>query len=348
MLVIPGLHFPEKYLPHLLAAQAAPPEGARKTDRTAAPIQVKLLKRKKRAGAETAYYVQLTCRPTEVPVVTDPRLGAIGVDINADHLAVTESDRYGNWIRSESLGYQLKNLTSDQTEAVLGDYVAAIVAMAKEARKPLVIEELDFRKKKNTLREEGRGYARMLSSFAYSKFAAMIKSRAYSEGVQLIAVNPAFSSIIGAYKFYGLKITTHEKAALALARRALRFSERPKHLHNTRRPPAPSLEVERMAGGAPKGIKPRTRQRHVWSIWGRHAKAIRQNFVRGRTQPKLSKAFATRNTKHPLVARVAARVMNLGNAGRDKNISQGSQASGDAARPTTQPISDHDQVWTSS
>ena len=34
----------------------------------------------------------------DIPVVTDRRRGAIGVDLNADHLAVAETDASGNWL----------------------------------------------------------------------------------------------------------------------------------------------------------------------------------------------------------------------------------------------------------
>ena len=39
----------------------------------------------------------------DVPVVTDQRRGAIGVDLNADHLAVTETDPSGNPVYSFSV-----------------------------------------------------------------------------------------------------------------------------------------------------------------------------------------------------------------------------------------------------
>ena len=38
-----------------------------------------------------------------VPVLTNRRLGAIGVDVNVDHLAVSEADASGNWLRSFSV-----------------------------------------------------------------------------------------------------------------------------------------------------------------------------------------------------------------------------------------------------
>ena len=67
----------------------------------------------------------------------------------------------------------------------------------------------------------------MLSSFAYGKVRAYFLSRGYREGVEIVAVNPAYSSVVGRVKFmerYGL--TVHQAAALVLARRYLGCSER--------------------------------------------------------------------------------------------------------------------------
>ena len=36
----------------------------------------------------------------DVPVVTDQSRGAIGVDLNADHLAVCETDASGNYVNA--------------------------------------------------------------------------------------------------------------------------------------------------------------------------------------------------------------------------------------------------------
>ena len=41
-----------------------------------------------------------TTQMMEVPVVTDRRRGAVGVDLNADHLAVAETDASGNCINA--------------------------------------------------------------------------------------------------------------------------------------------------------------------------------------------------------------------------------------------------------
>ena len=80
-----------------------------------------------------------------------------------------------------------------------------------------MVEKLDFRQKKAVLEGESRKYSRMLSGFSYGKVKAYFLSRGYREGVEIIEVNPAYSSVVGRVKFmerYGL--TVHQAAALVL------------------------------------------------------------------------------------------------------------------------------------
>ena len=113
----------------------------------------------------------------DVPVVTDRRRGAIGVDLNADHLAVAETDASGNYVNAFSVPLVTYGKTQHQAEAAIGDAVACVVAYAREVGKPIVIERLDFRQKKSALEGESRRYSRMLSSFSYGKVKAYFLSR---------------------------------------------------------------------------------------------------------------------------------------------------------------------------
>ena len=171
--------------------------------------------------------VFVTTQVAAVPVVTDRARGAIGVDLNADHLAVSETDGDGNWLKSWRVRLVTYGKSQRQAQALIGDAVAGIVAYAREAGKSIVMEKLDFRQKRSVLEGESRRYSRMLSSFSYGKVKACFLSRGYRQGVEVQQVNPACSSVIGRVKFmerYGLSV--HQAAALALARRLLGCSER--------------------------------------------------------------------------------------------------------------------------
>ena len=196
----------------------------------------------------------------DVPVVTDRGRGAIGVDLNADHLAVCETDASGNYINAFSVPLVTYGKTIHQAEALTGDAVARVVTYAREAGKPIVIERLDFQHKKAALEGESRRYSRMLSSFSYGKIKAYFLSRGHREGVEVHQVNPAFSSIIGRVKFmerYGLSV--HQAAGLVLARRLLGCSER-----IPRQRVCPVGNGVRVTFFAPA----RKRVKHVWTHWG--------------------------------------------------------------------------------
>ena len=196
----------------------------------------------------------------DVPVVTDRRRGAIGVDLNADHFAVADTDASGNCINAWRVPLVTYGKNTNQAEALIGDAVASVVRYAREAGKPIVIERLDFRQKKAALEGESRKYSRMLSSFSYGKIKAYFISRGYREGVEVHQVNPAFSSMIGRVKFmerYGLSV--HQAAALVLARRSLGCSER-----IPRRWVCPIGNGVQVAFTVPV----RKRVKHVWTYWG--------------------------------------------------------------------------------
>ena len=196
----------------------------------------------------------------DVEVTTDRRLGVIGIDLNADHLAVAETDASGNYLNAWRAPLVTYGKNTHQAEAPIGNAVATVVQYAKEAGKPIVIEKLDFRQKKAALEGEPPRYSRMLSSFSYGKIKAYFLSRGYREGVEVNQVNPAYSSVIGRVKFmerYGLSV--HQAAALVLARRLLRCSER-----IPRRRVCPAGNSVHVAFTVPA----RKRVKHVWTYWG--------------------------------------------------------------------------------
>ena len=207
----------------------------------------------------------------DVPVATDRRRGTIGVDLNADHLAVAETDASGNYVNAWRVPLVTYGKSQSQAEALIGDAVASVVQYAKEVGKPIVIEKLDFRQKKAALEGESCKYSRMLSSFSYGKVKAYFVSRGYRQGVEVHQVNPAYSSVIGRVKFmerYGL--TVHQAAALVLARRLLGCSER-----IPRRWVCPVGNGIHVAFTVPA----RKRVKHVWTYWGAISGQLRPALV---------------------------------------------------------------------
>ena len=254
----------------------------------------------KRDGKGWRVFASVKHQP--VAVVTDRRLGALGVDVNVDHLAVSETDFSGNWLRSWTVPLVTYGKSKKQAEALIGDAVAQVVVLAREAGKPLVIEDLDFSKKKDELEGESPGRSRMLSSFAYGKIKAYFLSRGYREGVEVREANPAYSSVIGRVLFterFGLSVD--QAAALVLARRSQGCSER---IPRQRGLPAGKCGHGAFAvlsgdGGrfelrVPDGhgghidlcVPVRRRAKHVWTQWGVISGRLKKALAERRRQAK--------------------------------------------------------------
>jgi IS605 OrfB family transposase len=193
--------------------------------------------------------------------VTCAELGSIGVDINADHLAVAEVDRFGNCIKYKTIPLVLYGKDARQTKALIQEAAKEVICWCQDAKKPLVLEKLSFQEKKQTLREEKSAkQARMLSSFAYNSIIQTMQARGFRFGVEVNQVNPAYTSIIGQCKFakkYGL--TIHESAALTIARRFQGASEKlPRHLDKI---------PDGKGGHVTLSLPVRNRGKHVWTSW---------------------------------------------------------------------------------
>lgn len=200
--------------------------------------------------------------------VSQQGCGVIGIDLNTDHIAYVETDRFGNPVRRKIYSWPSYGKSKNQLKAITGDLCKAIVERAKETKKPLVIEKLDFHKKKFSLTEKGNGQlARLLSGFAYGLFFAFLLGRAFKEGVTIHHVNPAFTSLIGRVNYakrYGLSI--HLAAALCIARRYQEFSEAPCSSEG---------EIPDGKGGHVAFVLPaRNRTKHVWHFWGQVMKKM--------------------------------------------------------------------------
>ena len=170
-------------------------------------------------------FVSTAVMPT--PTFSDVRLGAIGVDFNVGFVAVNETDRFGNIIASQDIAMATVGRSKHATQTAISAAVKTIIAIARQAQKPISIEFLDFAKKKAQLSYASPGCQRMLSSFAYTRFAQTIGARAHDSGIEVVEVGAAYRSKIGRQKYarrYGLSV--HRAAAFVLARRAQRFPDR--------------------------------------------------------------------------------------------------------------------------
>jgi IS605 OrfB family transposase len=97
----------------------------------------------------------------------------------------------------------------------IGDAVKALMAYATRVKKPVVLEDLDFKKKKRALREsDNPAYKRMLSAFAYQQIRSLIDACCRDAGIETRLINPAYTSVQGRVRY------ARPRALLGIRRRA--------------------------------------------------------------------------------------------------------------------------------
>ena len=203
------------------------------------------------------WYLHTHVELPDIPTITSFTNGAIGIDLNVNNIAWAYCDSEGNLKDQGQISIELENKSSGQATHILSLAIAQILDKATRYECPIVIEKLDFSRKKTRLREHSVRYAKMLSQFSYSKFASLVHSKAKLAAIQVISVNPAYSSLIGMVKFmslYGLNSGT--AASLVLARRGLRLSERLPRVCNAL-------------------VQPVDCNKHVWTYWARILKQLK-------------------------------------------------------------------------
>lgn len=165
-------------------------------------------------------------RTIDQPYITDIKNGCIGIDLNEHHLAVTEVDSNGGKVGTEDLFFHKNkshDISSRQTRTALEEAIKVVIAKAIATRKPVAIEELDFKvSKANLIKGFNQTFNRTVSSMITARFLVVLKARCIENGVELKIVKAAYTSMIGRMKFANqFKFNIHAAAAMAIARRGM-------------------------------------------------------------------------------------------------------------------------------
>jgi transposase, IS605 OrfB family, central region len=175
------------------------------------------------------FYAQVSWEEkTAQPVITKA-CGVMGIDINAYpfHLALAYVSTDGNLEKFERIDLrEMEGKTQNQREHIAWRIARQVVERALENGKAIVVEDLQ----KVPKGRRGDGLAKLrrkLHRWAYRSVLEKIEVYARRMGVQLIKVNPAYTSIIGKLKYSPmLGIDKDVAGAYVIARRGLGFEEK--------------------------------------------------------------------------------------------------------------------------
>jgi IS605 OrfB family transposase len=154
--------------------------------------------------------------------------GVIAIDTNASpiHLAVAEVSKTGELVSYQTISLHnllgLSQNSKDQQEWILAHQ---IVDLAIQKNKAIAVENL--KKLKKGTRGDGKATLRKrLHQWNAKKFLQKLKRVAVLKGVEIVEVNPAYTSVIGMLKYAPqLNIDKDIAGAYVIGRRALGFKE---------------------------------------------------------------------------------------------------------------------------
>jgi IS605 OrfB family transposase len=150
--------------------------------------------------------------------------GAIGVDTNPDGFAVAEVDGEGNLMGHTFLSCdRIRFASTDKRTNDVRLLALEVVEAATAARKPIVLEQLNFKSRKKAWKK----FNRMASNFLHRRMIEAVRRAAEARGIPVVEVNPAFTSVLGILKYADVySLNRHTAAAMVIARRGIGIDER--------------------------------------------------------------------------------------------------------------------------
>ena len=189
------------------------------------PVTVSVIRRNGR------YYLFVTVAVSyeSSAIATRKEYGVIGIDFNKGFINICETDEKGNIVSIEKMRYPFGK--AGITNAGLADVISKVCHKATETGKSIVAEDLSFEKKKRkskkavTPTEKER--MRTLHSLPYSRYAQILENITFNRKIELIKVNPAYTSRTAEQKFCNqMKLNIHNGAAFVIARKGMGIKDK--------------------------------------------------------------------------------------------------------------------------
>ncbi|MBX0310903.1 MAG: IS200/IS605 family accessory protein TnpB-related protein [Sulfurihydrogenibium sp.] len=166
----------------------------------------------------------------KLPPITIKRdNGIIGIDVNAYpfHLALAFASKDGNLEKYQSISLnELLDASSEKRQYLEWQIAHEIIEIAKRERKAISVENLQ----KLPKGKRGDGFPKLrrkLQKWSYKRLLEKIEVLARRNGIELIKVNPAYTSVIGKLKYSPqFNIDKDIAGAYVIARRGLGYKEK--------------------------------------------------------------------------------------------------------------------------
>ena len=161
---------------------------------------------------------------------TRKSFGTIGLDYNDGFIEMSETNETGNLIKLKHIGLKYHG-TGNKAESEIREKISDIVNYAISVGKDIVIEDLDFKQTKakteKAKSDKGKKYNKMIHDFDYSRYKKSFEDCCFRRNVNLIKVNPAYTSKIAEQKYCKKKkLVIHQGASFVIARKGQGFIDK--------------------------------------------------------------------------------------------------------------------------
>ena len=227
-----GLRIPEKYYDEMVDVVFPEVIGVNSKGKPIEEYQVYSIEVKRK---QEKYYAHITydvdTPGTELSwneTITSDLVA--GIDVNIDRVAVSILTKQGNWLESKTFYcHEMEYVRSNRRNNISGEIAKQIVDYLLSWNVgAFVLEDITLKQDHDT----NHRFNRLTHSFAKNKLQKALISRGLKFGFHIKKVNPAYTSVIGRFKYakrYGLSV--HEAASFVIGRRGLDFDEKvPKEL----------------------------------------------------------------------------------------------------------------------
>ena len=146
--------------------------------------------------------------------------GVVGLDYNDKFIQTAETDKNGNLINLKRIDLNYHG-TGNKADNEIKQEVFKIIKNCQKLGKSLIIEDLNFNKTKSSISKKAKDkkYHKMIHDFDYSRYKSSIENCGFKNNVDIIKINPAYTSIIGDEKYNNrMKLNRHQGAAFVIAR----------------------------------------------------------------------------------------------------------------------------------
>ena len=154
---------------------------------------------------------------------TKSSYGTIGLDYNDRFIELAETNETGNLVYLKHFDLKFHG-TGNSATSEISNITSKIIDYAILTEKDIVTENLDFRKTKSEIYKAksnyGKTYNRMINIYDYLRYKKSFENCCFRRDVNLIDVNPVYTSKIAKQKYCDRKkLIIHQGAAYVIARK---------------------------------------------------------------------------------------------------------------------------------